>query len=258
MTDRGTKRLGLFGLGTIGGHIARSAAEQGFATLDFVMAKDSGVTPSVTKDTVWLRNVSELAARQVDLVVEAVDGAFAKRHALTILEQSDLLLFSLTCLANDTFRERLRTACQTAGTRLYVPHGAVLGLDGIHDGRALIEHVSVRTTKHPGNLGLDSNVDGVLFDGSTREACAKFPQNVNVHAAVALAGIGFDRTKSVIVADPSSKRMIHDISVEGQGLSWTIHVESQAVGAVTGSYTPESAAMTVRRILAGDYNIVIA
>jgi len=52
--------------------------------------------------------------------------------------------------------------------------------------------------------------------------------------------------------------MTHEIRVKGKGLEWIISITSRAVGAVTGSYTPESAAMTVRRILASDYDIILA
>jgi aspartate dehydrogenase len=144
------------------------------------------------------------------------------------------------------------------GTRLYIPHGAILGLDGIYDGRSVIEEVTITTTKNPKNLGLKEPASGVLYDGPTRGACDAFPRNVNVHAAVAVVGLGFDRTRSVVVADPNTTQMTHEIHVKGPGLEWNIRISSKPVGAVTGSYTPESAAMTVRRILADDYDIVLA
>ena len=74
---------------------------------------------------------------------------------------------------------------------------------------------------------------------------------MNVHAAVALAGIGFDRTVSRVVAEPGKKTMEHHIHVEGQGLEWDIRVASQSLGGVSGAYTPRSAVGTVRRILGG-------
>jgi aspartate dehydrogenase len=252
------KRIGIIGLGTIGGHIARTTLEQGFAALDFVMTSSSDSENYLSVQAERLESIEDIRHRGVDLVVEAANADFVKQHALAILQHNDLLVFSLTALSDDGLRRDIRAKCESTKHRLFLPHGAILGLDGIYDGRRMIDEVSVTTTKHPRNLGLSGDEVGTLFDGSARDACSMFPRTVNVHAAVALAGIGFDATRSRIVADPTSKTMRHEIRVGGSGLNWTIVVESQAVGAVTGSYTPESAAMTVRRLLAGDHDIVLA
>jgi len=258
MTDLAKKRIGIIGLGTIGSHIARAASEQGFATVDFVMTRTAASDNYHLVEAERLGSVDELSGRAVDLVVEAANASFVKENALSILNYSDLLVFSLTSLADDDFRAKVRAKCAAAKRKVYIPHAAILGLDGIYDGRAVIEDVSVTTIKHPRNLGLKTEEAGTLFDGSTRDACSQFPRNVNVHAAVALAGIGFDHTRSKVIADPSSKTMRHEIRVKGTGLTWSIVVQSEAVGLATGSYTPESGAVTVRRVLAGDYDITLA
>ncbi|WP_349237292.1 aspartate dehydrogenase domain-containing protein [Bosea sp. ASV33] len=134
------------------------------------------------------------------------------------------------------------------GTRLLVPHGAVLALDGLSGGRDAIDQVIVTTTKNGASLGTDASARGVLFEGSTRETCARFPRNVNVHAALAIAGIGFDRTRSVVVADPDKRQMRHRIQVFGQGFEWDIWVRSTALGGVSGAYTPKSAVGSIQRI----------
>jgi aspartate dehydrogenase len=98
----------------------------------------------------------------------------------------------------------------------------------------------------------------VIYDGPTRDACSLFPRNVNVHACVALCGIGFDRTHSVIIADPATKKMAHSIEVKGDGLEWKVEIAATAGGGVTSIYTPISGISTVRRVLARDYDIVLA
>jgi aspartate dehydrogenase len=257
MAEQHLKRIGLVGCGTIGSYVARAAAECEFAQLDFAYDVDSEHARSVPATAV-LEDLSQIAAREVDLVVEAATQEAVHEIASLVLCKTDLLTFSVTSLADDDFRESLRELCRQNGTRLFIPHGAILGLDGIFDGRAVLREVTITTTKHPRNLGLEGTVSGVLYDGPTRGACREFPRNVNVHAAVAVAGLGFDRTRSVVVADPETRKMQHHIEAKGDGLEWSIQIASRPVGAVTGSYTPESAAMTVRRILATDYDIVLA
>jgi aspartate dehydrogenase len=63
-----------------------------------------------------------------------------------------------------------------------------------------------------------------------------------------LTGLGFEKTRSKIVADPGTKSMTHVIDVIGKGLRWKIEVESLPVGEVTGAYTPESIYQTLKRI----------
>ncbi|WP_312795108.1 aspartate dehydrogenase domain-containing protein, partial [Tianweitania sp.] len=107
----------------------------------------------------------------------------------------------------------------------------------------------ITRTKSGPSRGEAADARGIVFEGSTRDACARFPRNVNVHAAVALAGIGFDRTRSVVVADPHTKAMKHHIAVSGQTLQWDITVSSMSLGGVTGAYTPKSAVGSLQRIL---------
>jgi len=153
-------------------------------------------------------------------------------------------------LADEHFRQEIENCARALNKKIYIPHGAILGLDGIYDGKKVIENVEVTTIKHPKSLGMKEDISEplIVYQGPTRWACERFPRNVNVHAAIALSGLGFDRTISKIVADPSTNLMTHVIVVSGKGLHWKIEIESRSVGEVTGSYTPESAYQTVRRL----------
>jgi hypothetical protein len=109
--------------------------------------------------------------------------------------------------------------------------------------------VSIETIKSPKSLGRDDKEYTVVFDGTAREAAGLYPRNVNVHAALSLAGIGFDRTHSRIISDPSVNTNEHVICVKGEGIDWTIHVTAFAAGAVSGKYVPYSACGSLDRIL---------
>jgi aspartate dehydrogenase len=72
--------------------------------------------------------------------------------------------------------------------------------------------------------GLDREYE--IFFGTAREACRGFPANLNVLAAVSLSGIGPDRTQVRILAVPGLERNCHDLEVEGEFGSLTVHIEN--------------------------------
>ncbi|MFQ5693464.1 MAG: aspartate dehydrogenase domain-containing protein, partial [Nitrospinota bacterium] len=148
----------------------------------------------------------------------------------------DLMVISVGALLGR--RDLLETA-RREGRRLYVPTGALAGLDGVKSAAAgRVDRVTMTTRKPPRGLAgaphLVENgisVEGltepkVVFEGCALEACRGFPENVNVCAGLSLAGIGPERTRIRIVADPGIERNVHDIEVEGEAGRFTVHVEN--------------------------------
>ena len=242
-------RIGFLGYGKIGKAVAAHVIERGdeVAFVQDPFVTEAGNAPVVSQ-------TDEALLADTDLVVECAMASALKESFDAIIEHCDLLCFSLTAFADEAFLAHATAAAAEFGHTIYVPHGAILGLDGIADGSRIIESVSITTTKSPKSLGLnpaDYTGPTVVFDGSTREACGAFPRNVNVHAAVALAGIGFDKTCSRIVADPSVSTNAHVIAVKGEGIEFELHISSFTTGGVTGIYTPLSACGSIDRVLGG-------
>lgn len=242
-------KIGFLGYGKIGKAVAAHAVERGdeivFVQDPFV--EDAGGVPVVAE-------ADEGLLARTDLVVECAMASVLKENFDAIIEHCSILCFSLTAFADEAFLAHALDACARTGHTVYVPHGAILGLDGIADGSQIITSVSIVTTKSPKSLGLDPAgypEPAVVFSGSTREACAAFPRNVNVHAATALAGIGFDRTQSRIVADPSATANAHVITVKGEGIEFELRISSFTTGGVTGIYTPLSACGSLDRVRGG-------
>ena len=246
-----TMRIGLLGCGSIGGFLASHILSRGAADsmeLGYVFDKDEkrlGDIPAACRVT-GLADL--LAAQPADLVVEAAHADLLKEVALRVAQRSDMLLFSITALADEAFRTTLEQTAIKSGRKIFLPHGAMIGIDGLADAGPTLKSVTVTTTKSPASLGLPPDKYAVVYEGPVRQACAKFPRNVNVHAAIALAGLGFDRTISRIVADPAVSTNSHLVEVEGTGYKFRIDVSSEAGGKVTGAYTPQSALGTLQRI----------
>lgn len=241
----------MLGCGKIGKTLLKEISEKKYGDVIFIQ------DPSVEKEQIaayapeanLLRTPEDAWYAQADLVIECATSAALKPNLESILKQSDLLLFSVTSFADPDFETTARKLTSTCGTHIYIPHGAILGLDGIFDGRSDWESVTIETSKNPASLGRDDQEYTVVYEGPTREACALYPRNVNVHAAVAMAGIGFEKTRSKIISDPSVHTNTHVISVKGPGIDIEIKVSSFANGGVTGTYTPLSACGSLHCLL---------
>ncbi|MCI0794034.1 MAG: DUF108 domain-containing protein, partial [Chloroflexi bacterium] len=154
----------------------------------------------------------------------------------TFAAGKDLMVISIGALLD---HPEIIQQSRDSGCRLLAPSGAIAGLDGIKSACAgRVDRVSMVSRKPPQALegapyllehgislaGLEQELE--VFSGSAREACKGFPANLNVSAAVSLAGIGPDRTQVRIVAVPGLERNCHDIEVEGEFGLLTVHIEN--------------------------------
>jgi aspartate dehydrogenase len=181
-------------------------------------------------------SLQELIAAS-DLLVEAAGGAVVPRLAEEVFAAGkDLMVISAGALLD---HPEIIEMSRQSDCRLYVPSGAIAGLDGIKSACVgQITHVTMTTRKPPHGLegapyivqkgislaGLTEEKE--IFSGSAREACKGFPANVNVSAAVSLAGIGPDRTRIRILAVPGLQRNCHDIEIEGEFGRLHVHIEN--------------------------------
>jgi len=159
-------------------------------------------------------------------------------------------------------RPELIALARERGGQIIVPTGALLGLDAVAAAsEGVIHSVRMITRKPPGGLKgaphLEKNgisVDGLteaklVFSGSAREAAAGFPANVNVAAALSLAGIGPDATTIEIWADPAVTRNCHTIAVEADSASFTLSIENvPSENPKTGRITALSALAALRKL----------
>ncbi len=249
------KKIGVIGYGTIGTYLVQKIKEDEELELVFVYDIDKGRISSLEK--VCLFDIEKFNERKSDLVVECANLQAVRDYAPLILRKSDMLIFSVTSLADDSFKEKLEEICKKNKTKLYIPHGSILGLDGIYDGRNILRSVKITTKKNPKNLGRKDIELTEVYSGLARGACQAYPRNVNVHASLALAGIGFDNTISKIISDPHTNVNSHLIEAKGNGTEFRIEINSKRKGLVTGIYALESAYQTIKRICSENYGVNI-
>jgi aspartate dehydrogenase len=228
---RPTLRVGLIGYGAIGRRLAEAiiGGEAGRAELAAVLVR----RPERVTDEMTARlgcrmttDAADFLATSMDIVVEVAGHDALKAYAEDVLRQGkDLLLISVGALADPHFEQRLYRAAHDYGQRVYLATGAIAGLDAIAAGAVGGLHSVTHSVRKPpaGLLPPDeieaavaAGVPRILYEGPAREAALRFPENVNVAAAVSLAGLGLDRTTVRVVADPTVLRNTHEIEVRGE------------------------------------------
>lgn len=163
-----------------------------------------------------------------DIVIEAASQDAVRTFGKAVLEAGkDLMIMSVGALADSGFLAELLQAAAKRGCRIYVPTGAIAGIDAIRSVRHLLESVTLTTTKSPKALAgapffetnkvelKDITKSTVIYEGAAADAVKSFPANVNVAAVLSLAGIGVDKTKVRIVADPQATTNQHEILATG-------------------------------------------
>ena len=251
-----TTRIGLVGYGQIGRavHQMINANPQTGMQVVFVHDQFTDALNDVPAELA-LPDLGEFASKEADLVVEMAHPDVTRAWGKTILEQTNYMFISVTALADRQVEQDIEETTQRCGTRAFVPHGGVVGMDALLENREVWESVDVIMKKPPHNVdcaaaGLNPDEikeETTLYDGPTRGICPLFPRNVNTHAAIAYAGIGFDRTHSILQVDPAWKEATVAIHAKGPGID--LHVERvEGITGVTGASTPASIYNTVQMI----------
>jgi aspartate dehydrogenase len=258
-------RVAIAGLGAIGRVLARRLSD-GIPGLALACAAAN----DRAKAQAWLDAeriacpLVELDAlpQHADLAVECAPAAVIERICRPMLEVGKAVMV-LSCGAL-LERPALIALAKERGGQIIVPTGALLGLDAVTAAaEGAIHAVRMTTRKPPRGLAgapyLVANgisVEGLseakrVFGGTAREAAAGFPANVNVAAALALAGIGPDRTTIEIWADPAVDRNCHRIEVDADSAHFTLAIENvPSENPRTGRITALSVLAALRKLKA--------
>ncbi len=212
-------KLGIIGCGAIGTDVAKAADTmddiEKIYLFDINPAAAETLCSVVKKAS--FKKVNEFL-KDVDVVFEAASQEAVKVYAAAVLEaKKDLIIMSIGSLFDDAFRKKLENIARKHHRKIYLPSGAVCGIDGVLAASVeKLDSVTLVTTKPPASLGRSVENRTIVFEGTAREAVTQFPRNINVAACLSLAGVGFDETKVEIVADPVETRISHKILAHGR------------------------------------------
>jgi aspartate dehydrogenase len=235
-------KIGLVGCGAIGTEIARSI-DRGeipaelVAVCDHNPANAEKLISSLERKPVRA-NLEELV-RLSDVVVEAASQRAVPAVAKAALEKGKvLMIMSVGALADVDLYKKVKQMALENGAKVYIPSGAISGLDGLKSASmGTIRRITLTTTKSPAGLegapyivkkGLDLRAfkaPALIFEGSAAEAVKAFPANVNVAATLCLAAREGDVRVRIIV-DPEIKVNRHEIVAEGDFGQITTRVEN--------------------------------
>ncbi|MEE8183607.1 MAG: aspartate dehydrogenase [Thermoplasmata archaeon] len=224
-------KINIIGCGSIGTELARALEKMDDIDAIYISDKRKETVKELVKSSTKIRYQREPKAvmERVDMVIEAASQDAARKYVPMALEKGkDVLMMSVGALVDDEFRAKCRLIAKKNRCRLYIPSGALAGIDGLAAASCgRIDEVLLISYKPPEafkgvryledrRVDLDSLERAtIIFEGHARDAVRYFPKNINVAATVSLAGIGFEKTKVRLVADPSARMNTHRLIVKG-------------------------------------------
>jgi aspartate dehydrogenase len=228
------RKVGIIGCGTIGSQLAM-AMDSGsvqnaslVSVFDVIESSAQTLKSRLRQSPQAFSDFEKFISTDIDIVVEAASQQAVRDFARTVLDAGkDLMVMSVGALADGAFLSELLQAAAKNSCMIYIPTGAIAGIDAIRAVRHLLESVTLTTTKHPRALAgapfFETSMikleqitqKTVIYEGPASEAVKAFPANVNVAAVLSLAGIGVDKTMVRIVADPAANTNRHEITARG-------------------------------------------
>lgn len=250
--------IALIGWGAIGQTVARLLAETGSrARIVAVGVTDADQQRRRLPDNATLiDDPSLLAGCGASLVVEAAGrGSVASWGAAALNAGMDFAVSSTSAFADRAMLDLLTDLARKGGAQLLIPPGALGGIDALSAASHLalhsVEHQIVKPPRawHGTEAERLCDLDGlttahVFFEGSASEAAARFPQNANVALITALAGLGAERTRITLIADPAASTNRHEIKAKGDFGCLTMQLSNAPL-----QENPKSSVMTALNLV---------
>lgn len=219
-------KIGLIGCGAIGKFLLEKLNENKqlphYEIISVFDAREKSTIKlqelSIKYEFEVFRDLDAFLNSNIDIVVECANIEVVNEYAPLIIQQKDLVLISIGALAKASLYEELQSSSKSNGTKVYLPAGAIGGLELVKAANIMggLYAVSLISRKPLAALSAEPGMEEiVLFEGSAKDAIEKFPENANVAITLSLVGLGIEKTCVKIIADPAVEKNIHTIHVQG-------------------------------------------
>lgn len=248
--------IGMIGCGAIGAGVLELLQDDADLSVDWILLPP-GEHPRACEAAARLAPRARVIncfteADGIDLLVECAGHAAIEQHVLPALAAGvPCVLASVGALSADGMVQRLEQAAVQGRTQVQLLPGAIGGIDALAAARVGgLEEVVYTGRKPPAawkgtpaeqDCDLDALTDPhCIFDGNARQAAQLYPKNANVAATLSFAGIGLDRTRVQLYADPTVTENVHHVGARGAFGSFELTMRGKPLAA-----NPKTSALTV-------------
>jgi aspartate dehydrogenase len=234
------RRIGIIGCGTIGTELALSIDKSHVKNAVIVFLFDSITNASLDLRDKLFKNypsvfskfsqlISSSPFKEADIIVEAASQAAVKTFAKKIVSSNkSLMIMSTGALSDAHLLKELYNTVVKHDSHIYFPTGAIAGIDALCSVKQHLDFVMLTTTKNPKSLAGAPFFDltnikpetirkrKLLYNGNASNAIKMFPTNINVAVLLSLAGVGTEKTRVRVIADPNIDRNEHEIIARGK------------------------------------------
>lgn len=228
-------RIGIIGTGNIAAYLLEiinvTGRLDGKVVSVFGRNKKVGTLLEEQYDVAFYTNFEDFIHSSIDIVVEAATIDVAILYMKDVLEnKKDIIVSSIGAFTNIAFFKTMKEIAKLQSQHIYLPSGAIGGLDLLQSANVLngLKEVTFTTRKSPEALGLEPvDKETLLFDGFALDAIKQFPKNVNVALLLSIAGIGAKETIVRVIADPKIERNTHTIEANGDFGKMNLTIENE-------------------------------
>lgn len=244
------KEIAIIGCGVIGSELAQAIDNRTIpncsltAIFDIDAKKSKAVNEKLKNKATLFSSFEDFTGspqfNKIDMVIEAASINAASVYGIDILKKGkDIMIMSIGVFSDYDFYQNTLQILKTKSNSIYLPSGAIGGIDIIRSVKSHIESITLTTTKNNKSLkgapffkNNNINIDEIkskqtIFDGNADEAIKQFPSNVNVAALISLSGIGFKQTSVKVVVDPGESNNTHEIHVKWKFGEFTIKISNK-------------------------------
>jgi aspartate dehydrogenase len=261
-------RIAMIGCGAIGAGVLELIRDDADLRVDTVVVPAFAQAEAerlVQKHAPKARVISALGDERPDLLVECAGHAAIEEHVLPALERGiPCVVVSIGALSAPGMAQRLEQAARKGKTQVQLLSGAIGGVDALAAARVGGLDSVVYTGRKPPQAWKgtpaerDVNLDDLtqaqcIFDGTAEQAAQLYPKNANVAATLSLAGLGLQRTRVQLYADPGVSENVHHVEAKGAFGSFELTMRGKPLAA-----NPKTSALTVYSVVRGLANRVRA